>query len=92
MAVHPDVLEISLLSDDKCNLSELGGKEKTVGAAECVLRSSGTDISKEWKRLGIPALVSGRKSCTCNVGKCLDLQFNCLLLWVILGNLDEREP
>jgi hypothetical protein len=46
------------LSDSKHDLSELGSKEKTVGAG-CVLRSAGANISEEWKRLDMLALVSG---------------------------------
>ena len=58
------------LSDDKHDLSELGGKEKTVGVAERVLQSAGADISEEWKCLDMPVLVSG---VACKVVKSLDL-------------------
>ena len=82
------------LSDDKCDLSELGDKEKSVGMAEHVLWSAGTNISEEWKCLEMPLLVS---DAVCHVYVALadGLTFNssemdCLLLWVALDHLNDK--
>ena len=62
------------LSDDKRDLSELGGKEKSVGATERVLRSAGANINEEpWKRFDMTVLVSGN---VCHVHVTNNLTFN----------------
>ena len=73
-ALHSHVLESNLLSDDKGDLGELCGKEKTVGVAEDVLRSADANISEERKCLDMPVLVSWCCTpCPRNIGEWLDL-------------------
>ena len=86
-ALHADVLERCLLSDDKSNVSKLGGKKETVEVADSVLVGTNVDVGEERKGLGAAILVRraiGRVHVPLTDGLTLDTtEMDGFLLWVV---------
>ena len=93
--VRTHILECCLFGDDERDLSELGGKEKTVGVAESILEGAEVDVGEERKRLDIVVLVHGvvgHVHVSLTDGLALDTtRVDGLLLWVVLDDLDDLE-
>ena len=94
-ALHAHVLERRLFSDDKSNLSELGGEKKAIGMAESVLGSTNIDVGEEGKSFDMAILVHrvvGHVHIPLANGLTLDTtEMDGFLLRVVLDDLDDGE-
>ena len=89
------ILECSALSDDECDLSELGREQETIRVAEGVALRTDVDVAEQGERLDVTLLVHrvvGHVHVTLANSLTLDTtEVDGLLLRVVLHDLDDGE-